>query len=302
MSDNQQVPIIGYFGHHKSASTWFQAICGQVCRELKLNYRIVFLAEQVGGDLARFIRDNRVQFVSYTNADYGQVKSIGNVRGFHVVRDPRDMCVSAYFSHRYSHKVEDWQAMIEHRKRLEECSEEEGLFLEIDWLKRHFDEMRSWPHQVDGIVELKMEEVTTDPYNQMLRVFEHLGLVDTEDYDARKRAVYFLGKVARKVEAWSRRAISLPIAPDKLPAERLLGILWEHDFTRKTKGRALGQEDVKSHYRKGTAGDWKNHFTAAHVAYFKEQCNDLLLRYGYEQSSDWGGQEKGVPLTGSGGL
>ena len=63
-----------------------------------------------------------------------------------------------------------------------------------------------------------------------------------------------------------------------------------HDnrFETKTAGRKEGEEDVTSHYRKGVAGDWRNHFTQAHVDEFKTRYGDLLVRLGYEQSADWG--------------
>ncbi len=287
MKNRRDSVLLGYFGHHKCGSTWFQAICGEVCRELKLRFRIVYRAEHVNNDLREFVRKNDLDFISYNNAHYTHVEQLGQMKGFHVVRDPRDICVSAYFSHRYSHEVSGWPAMQQHRERLQQVSEEEGILLEMDWLQQHFDEMRSWPTQVDGILQLKMEHLTTEPYGQMLRVFEYLGLVDDEDFTAGKRSKYFFAKLLRKLEHLSKRRVELPFAPQLLPAERLLGILWEHDFSRKTKGRVLGQEDVKSHYRKGIAGDWLNHFTPAHVQYFKEKYNDLLLQYDYETDAEW---------------
>jgi hypothetical protein len=280
-------PLLGYFGHHKCGSTWFQAICGEVCRELKLRFQIVYHAENVGNDLNAFVRNTGLDFISYNNAHYTQVQALGPMKGFHVVRDPRDICVSAYYSHRYSHKVEGWPEMQRHRRRLEEVTEEEGILLEMDWLQRHFDEMRSWPDTADGILQLKMEDITAEPFGHMLRVFQYLGVVDDEDFTAARRLKHFAGKLFRKIEHLSGRRISIPFAPQRLPAERVLGIIWEHDFSRKTKGRALGQEDVTSHYRKGTPGDWKNHFTAKHVSYFKEKYNDLLVQYGYEQDDRW---------------
>ncbi len=280
-------PLLGYFGHHKCGSTWFQVICGEVCRELKLEYRIVYRAQHVNNDLKSFVERNELDFVAYNNADYRQVQMLGPLKGFHVVRDPRDICVSAYFSHKHSHEVTKWPAMQKHRAQLQDVSEEEGILLEIDWLTEHFDEMRSWPREVDGMLQLKMEDLTTSPYQEMLKVFEFLDLVDEQDFTARKRANYFLSKLARKLEHVCSNKVSIPYALRRVPAERFLGLLWEHDFSRKTKGRKLGEEDVKSHYRKGQAGDWRNHFTPRHVEYFKEKCNDLLLHYGYELTPDW---------------
>jgi hypothetical protein len=40
-------------------------------------------------------------------------------------------------------------------------------------------------------------------------------------------------------------------------------------------------------FRKGTSGDWRNHFTAAHTAAFKEVAGPLLIELGYEKDLDW---------------
>jgi hypothetical protein len=40
-------------------------------------------------------------------------------------------------------------------------------------------------------------------------------------------------------------------------------------------------------FRKGQPGNWREHFTPANVALFKELTGDLLVRLGYETGSDW---------------
>jgi len=54
-----------------------------------------------------------------------------------------------------------------------------------------------------------------------------------------------------------------------------------------TTGRKPGQEKRDDFYRKGTAGDWKNHFTAEDRRVFKEIAGDLLIRLGYERDDSW---------------
>jgi hypothetical protein len=51
--------------------------------------------------------------------------------------------------------------------------------------------------------------------------------------------------------------------------------------------RPRGQELRTSHMRKGIAGDWRNHFTPALTAAFKERYGDLLMRLGYEPDDGW---------------
>jgi hypothetical protein len=40
-------------------------------------------------------------------------------------------------------------------------------------------------------------------------------------------------------------------------------------------------------FRKGQPGNWREHFSQANKAFFKENAGDLLVRLGYEQSNDW---------------
>jgi hypothetical protein len=40
-------------------------------------------------------------------------------------------------------------------------------------------------------------------------------------------------------------------------------------------------------YRAGVAGAWREHFTKANIAHFKEATGDLLQVLGYEKSTDW---------------
>ncbi|GJL81598.1 MAG: sulfotransferase [marine bacterium B5-7] len=52
-------------------------------------------------------------------------------------------------------------------------------------------------------------------------------------------------------------------------------------FKKLSGGRGRGEEDSESFYRKGIAGDWKNHFTPQIAADFEEMSKGLLERLGY---------------------
>jgi hypothetical protein len=69
--------------------------------------------------------------------------------------------------------------------------------------------------------------------------------------------------------------------------DALIGDLLERSSFRFYAGRERGQEDRKRFYRKGIAGDWKNHFSAADKSVFKDIAGDLLIRLGYEQNLAW---------------
>ena len=116
-------------------------------------------------------------------------------------------------------------------------------------------------------------------------VFRFLGALDETHRGKKAQAKYLLTSSANVIRRHYKLPIGKPMAT--LPVERLLGIVHDHRFESQTAGRAAGDEDVKSHYRKGTAGDWRNHFTPEHVAAFKQRHNELLIRLGYETGSDW---------------
>ena len=292
-----------YFGHHKCASTWIHEIIGQVCREAGLQKRLLVdpLTPHAHGpltdyrrwdiqreELGAYLQREQVDFACCITADQAQVEGLGGVpfRGFHVIRDPRDIIVSAYFSHRNSHPTEGLPHLAAHRRRLQAVSKEEGLLLEMDFSAQELRDIGSWPYGHPNILELKVEELAAHPYDGFLRIFEFLGLMDWEgDYLARRRIAVFVQRMLNRLSfryrwmRWVRR-------PMLVTGELLLGRVYDHRFEKKA-GRRRGEEDPKSHYRKGQPGDWRHHFTEEHVAAFKEKFGDLVVRLGYEPDSNW---------------
>jgi hypothetical protein len=268
---------------------WIHGIFGRVCLDLGLRQSTAFLPDSFGSDLRSFVDHERTQFLMYGNADFGQVRrlDLDRVAGFHYVRDPRDIVVSAYFSHRNTHATEAWTDLIPYREKLRAASKEEGLHLELEFEAGQFDEMRSWkdcPPDA-AIRHYRIEELTADPYQRMLDILTELGLVDEGYYSPSKRAAFLVSKLATRVKSAS--GVSLPGVVKKLPVERALGILHECDFRQRAKGRKPGEEDRGSHFRKGVRGDWLNHFTVAHLLEFKRRYEDLLFQFGYEVEPDW---------------
>jgi hypothetical protein len=60
----------------------------------------------------------------------------------------------------------------------------------------------------------------------------------------------------------------------------LTAMVEKNAFNRLKKGN-------EGFFRKGTTGDWKNHFTAKDVELFKSIAGDLLVELGYEASDKW---------------
>ena len=270
-----------YFGHHKCGSTWIEAICGDVCVETGHRMEIVFRQQDLGGErLAAHVRRTGTEFLAYANAGYDEVAALPSFKGFHVVRDPRDVVVSAYFSHLHSHPTRDWPELVDYRKRLQSCDQHAGLLLEIDFRAEQFDEMMSWPDEAPNVLQLRYEDLIASEYKSFVSVFRHLELLDERHFDLKARAANMLHRFAARVGGRSlgRRGV---------PVERLLGIVWEHDFEKKSGGRKAGEEDVRSHFRKGQAGDWIHYFQPEHRQRFHERYAPLLRKYGYERDDRW---------------
>src|SRR5439155_18779762 len=142
-------------------------------------------------------------------------------------------------------------------------------------------EIRDWDYSQPNVLELKMEDLIREPEAVLLNAFSFIGLL--EESPGRVRAL-----ISKALASARRRSGALvPFASRTLPAEMLVGAVRRNAFELKAGGRAPGVEDVHSHYRKGIAGDWVNHFEPAHKEYFNSMYGDLLERLGYETSSSW---------------
>ena len=64
-------------------------------------------------------------------------------------------------------------------------------------------------------------------------------------------------------------------------------LLEKYRFEKLAKGRKQGNEDPTSHFRKGMAGDWQNHFNNRHKNLFKKHAGQLLIDLGYEKDNNW---------------
>lgn len=178
-----------------------------------------------------------------------------NYKAFWVMRDPRDLVISRYFSVKYSHAVLNEQIEKE-RKFLTEVSIEEGIRYFINAVsKKHrplYASMSSW---------LKSEE---DP-NVIICKYE--DLIDKNQGDSFRNIFNHCGL--------------------DLQENQLITLLDKYSFEKLSKGRKQGSEDPKSHFRKGISGDWKNYFTQQHKQLFKDLAGKLLIDLEYEKDNNW---------------
>lgn len=279
--------LLAFFGHHKCASTWIHNILDAIAADAGWRLAYLFNEELFDCDLARYIERERIDFLSYVNADQKHVDSLPEHRGFHVVRDPRDLIASAYFSHKNSHPTETWPELVGHREKIATLSKDAALFEEMEFNAHFIDHIATWNYDQPHVLELRQEEFTTDPYLGFLRVFEFLGALDEEHHNKRAQVRYLMQATTNILNRLSRGWWPLRVPMDTIPGERVMAVAYDNRFQKFSKGRAKGKVDDKSHYRKGVGGDWINHFTPEHVAAFKERWPGLVSRLGYEADESW---------------
>jgi hypothetical protein len=184
----------------------------------------------------------------------------------HIVRDGRDVAVSSVH-HQWNNATDQGGRRklsgekVAKREAYREDPETFRASGESIFSGEHVAEIaRSWSTSViramddavllgDNYYQVRYEDLLADPVGEVRRLLEFLEADSDEE-------------VARAcVEAAS--------------------------FEHLSGGRSQGEEDSSSFYRKGVAGDWKNHFTQEDRRIFKEEAGELLIRLGYENDGGW---------------
>ena len=273
---------------------WIFYVTFDVISHLGLRIGFYETAKVFGYDFQRNIRQKNVEYLAYINAEKQYLHLEPNDRMFHIIRDPRDIAVSAYFSHLKSHSTHGWPELGLHRRKLETLSTEEGLLADMEFCKRlptdsHetrlYQSMFEWDYTQPNVMEVRYEDMVQDPAQFMTNIFHFFGWIDDSSFDRSESIGYKL-----------RVLINMALVKYRFPwlfkrksitTQTARSIIVKHNFAKKTKGRLPGQENPSHHYRKGVSGDWKNHFTEKHKKYFKENFNDLLIKLGYEKDDNW---------------
>lgn len=191
----------------------------------------------------------RVFSVFMDRAEFAAHPELVTSKRFIVVRDLRDTMISLYFSIRESHKPDPSGKIETLRTELRSRNVGEGLefLLEGTGMARMAAIQRSWFGS--GEIVLRYEDLLADDVALFQKLFiEQLGL---------------------------------PVS-----AEKVERAVVENRFEKKYK-RKLGEEDSASHGRKGTPGDWRNHFTPKLAARFQELYGDVLPAGRYEADASW---------------
>jgi Sulfotransferase domain len=217
--------------------------------------------EDVGnyyGDLQKYHTAQFGDVIHGHDAYTPELKNILLEEGIKVVlmvRDPRDQLVSRMFHvKRSTNHV--WN------ERMKGMDNDEALMLCIEGREKlpGMNDMislaQSWINGNAEALCMRYEELLADPVPHFSKVLDYLGILNNRS----------LAKVIVERNRFARLSIGKRI--------------WQTQ-------RKPGQEDTKSHFRKGIVGDWRNYLTPTHVERFKDICGQQLIDLGYETDLDW---------------
>lgn len=163
---------------------------------------------------------------------------------FFILRDPRDLVISWYYSSKYSHApTEDINRV---RSVLMNCSFDEGIKYSIDQMSEFglFEGIKGWMRQNEN--------------NNLFRIYLYDDFVD-HYRDFCLDLISFLDLKSRNTSY------------DK--------IINKHSYEKYSKGRNKGESDNKSHYRSASINQWKDEFNDELIEYFELKTNNLGKQY-----------------------
>ena len=163
-----------------------------------------------------------------------------------VVRDPRDMIISNYFSMKYSHAIIH-DDIKKTRTRYLDMNLDDGIESNINNFENvHARYLCEWQKLLD------------DP------------------------SVLFLSYEFMKANSLLFFSTMLKFLEIDVSSDCLSGLLDKQNF-KTASGRKAGVENTKKHYRKGIVGDWKNYFKDRHIKQFfsKPNCSKVFYGFGY---------------------
>jgi len=180
-----------------------------------------------------------------TNSTYEAVRKEMGSPGLHVIRNPLNIVLSAYHSHLKTHSVEGWPELDTQRHILQEVSFGDGLLLTIAFLESdHF--YRGTPGPLYSLRNWNY----ADERVQTLRM---------EDM------VLDVGNLLRLFNKSAGK-------------ELVLTDMGRFEFQNFTQ-RKVGEIDSSSHYRSGSAEQWRKELTAPAISYIKAHYHDLMSRF-----------------------
>lgn len=240
-------PLIIHSCYHKVGTVWFGRILRDVAAEFGLSFQSGY-----SYDAIQRYENEKDSDVFLDLGSHVDLSLLHPYRGSHMIRDPRDLVVSAYFYHKWTHEtwanlpLAEYKGMT-YKRYLNSISKKDGLSLEIRRSEFWIRHMADWDFTNPRTLEIRYEDIMSDEESIFRRLFAH--------YTFSPHAVDRSCAIARR---YGFKAL-----------------------------RARGGSGEKSHLRSGRAGEWREHFEDDHVALFKRMYPGVLVRLGYEKADDW---------------
>ena len=240
---------IYYCCTQKTASQWFKSVfrdsdfyrySGLVVRPYQ------YLGLRYARIGAAFPKKTVVSHLYFNYQDYLKVPKPDKYKTFFILRDPRDIIVSWYFSARYSHVLVPPIHTI--RYNLERLNFDDGLKYLIDTQEEFglFECQRSWVEAKKSDNNIKIFRYEDLAFDELTFVRDLFAFLDL-----------------------------------KIPGKNLERLVAKNTIKKRSKDRNSVSGDEKNHYRKGVSGDWQNHFNPATEEYFYKVTGDLVEVLGY---------------------
>jgi hypothetical protein len=245
-----------FLGHHKSGTRYIGLVMEGMCKFNGSCYAELNNPKWFDHDILRALPDGRPLYVKYMNADYRYIGDIPDFRAFHVIRDPRDLAISAYYSHLYSHSTDWWPELAEHRGVIQDLAFQPGLMRDMQFTDQLptdgfpitvFPAMAAWDYDDPRIIELTFDDLVADPLSFFVTAFSFIGLIDASSDRQR---------------------------------DHLRELIDTYSFEKMSGGRRRGETDPRHHYRSGSPGEWRTRLPRRHQAWFQERYPALLRRFG----------------------
>jgi len=245
ISNNTNVDNIYHATIQKTASQWVKAIFSDN-RIKKITGLETFPQHRYEWDdfYKKFPKYTFVPGLYISYQLYEEINKPNEYRTFYIIRDPRNLVVSWYYSMLETHGL--MGKVPKHRNNLKSLSFEEGITYCIKALHLKFSFMRSWIYNQEdpNVLIVKFEDLTKEPLETYNEIFKHC------EYE--------------------------------IPTQTLKDVLDNYSKEKMRKKDLKQREDNKSHYRKKKT-DWREVFTEEHLDLFYKQTGNLVELLGYDK-------------------
>ncbi|TYB30561.1 MAG: sulfotransferase domain-containing protein [Candidatus Mcinerneyibacterium aminivorans] len=227
--------------HHKTGTAWMEKIFIQISLFHKLRY--------YNGKISKKMCNSNVIFNDHSNFKFGKIDF--PYKGIHLIRDPRDVIVSATFYHQKS--LESWLHIPRKKFGGKTYQEKISSFDKIDnkilfemehSSKNNIIDMMKWDYNNKNFYEVKYEDLIKDVN---LNLFHDIFL--------------FLGFPGKVLPSLLEIAYRNSLFSDRINQSR--------------------------HVRSGKINQYKKYFKTIHKKRFINLFGDVLTQLGYEKNNSW---------------